>query len=87
MNIQIATGFSTENFESLRSLLRGFIEEKKRIFISINNGRLKVDKAPSIVTALYERFVKVETKLKNYTDCYTIMLVDFLTGKVKIDVE
>lgn len=73
-----------EALEGIRTDLEKLQETKRKVYITINDGRLKVSNASSEIIGVYEHFVILKSDKNGYNQTYTIKIVDFMTGKAVI---
>ncbi|MGN1181628.1 MAG: hypothetical protein ACI4SR_01385 [Faecalibacillus sp.] len=77
-------GVSQSHLDNLLEILQDYYQNETKIHISINDGRLKVNNAESVITGIYNHFITVKSYVRDYYQTYTIKLIDFQIGKVKI---
>lgn len=87
MNLEISLGTTDENIANLVAILNDLKEKQTEILITINDGRIKKTREATFITGVYNRFATCKSKVNNYYDNYSIKLVDFLLGKVSIEVK
>lgn len=77
-------GVSLEHLNNLVSILKDFCEKQTKIHVTINDGRLRVNNAETIIVGVYNHFITVKSYVNKYFETFTIKLVDFQIGKAKI---
>lgn len=84
MNTKNIRGVTQEHLDNLVSILKEYCENQTKIHITINDGRLRINNAETVVTGVYNHFISVKSYVNKYYETFTIKLVDFQIGKVKI---
>lgn len=78
-------GVTKLDVETIKKRLNDIYANNKIIHVSVLTGRAKIDDVPSTITGIYNHFLCVTSKVKNYKEeSFTINFIDILIGKFKI---
>lgn len=79
------SGVTKLDIETIKSKLNELFKTNKLIHVSVNSGRTKLTDVPSTITGIYNHFLCVTSKVKNYKEeSFTINFIDILIGKFQI---
>ena len=77
-----SSGVTKIDVETIKRRLKELYEKNKLIHVSVITGRNKLTDVPSNITGIYNHFLCVTSKVKNYNDeSFTINFIDILIGK------
>ena len=80
-----SSGVTKLDIATIKNRLNELYKTNKLIHVSVNQGRTKVTDVPSNITGIYNHFLCVTSKVKNYKEeSFTINFIDILIGKFKI---
>lgn len=78
-------GVTKLDIEAIKNKLIDIYNTSNLVHVSINSGRVKMIDVPSNITGIYNHFLCVTSKVKNYKEeSFTINFIDILIGKFKI---
>lgn len=80
-----SSGVTKLDIETIKKRLNDLYANNDLIHVSVITGRTKLTDVPSNITGIYNHFLCVTSKVKNYKEeSFTINFIDILIGKFKI---
>ena len=79
------SGVTKLDIKTIKTRLETLYLQNSLVHVSVNSGRTKLTDIPSNITGIYNHFVCVTSRVKNYKEeAFTINFIDILIGKFKI---
>lgn len=80
-----SSGVTKLDLETIKKRLNELYEKSTLIHVSVVSGRAKITDVPSNITGIYNHFLCVTSRVKEYKEeSFTINFIDILIGKFKI---
>jgi hypothetical protein len=79
------SGVTKLDVQTIKNRLEYLFKTNSLVHVSVNSGRTRLTDVPSNITGIYNHFLCVTSKVKNYKEeAFTINFIDILIGKFKI---
>jgi hypothetical protein len=80
-----SNGVTKLDVATIKKKLNDLYANNSLIHVSVMTGRTKINDVPSTITGIYNHFLCVTSKVKNYKEeAFTINFIDILIGKFQI---
>ena len=78
-------GVTKLDISTIKQKLETLYNSNSLVHVSVNSGRTKLNDIPSNITGIYNHFLCVTSKVKNYKEeSFTINFIDIIIGKFRI---